>query len=323
MAGESITYPQLTVVPEDAGSRVYRRKLPLLRVCPALPYPFVKCGEEWNCNLCPGESPYFIPFGDNDVIPFQLNLLDQVNIDPNNLQAGFETANSTSHYISVCLINPDTQAPIIGFETVDTFSSEYWVGYDAKKGSYQTWFLNTSLLPIDLKCFAMKVKLFRINPDTNDLEQYDEICSEPFKREFNCRENTFTIESEYNTTDCFNRCYKVLENTLGNADTAFYNFWRFRGVANKYIGNSTVKNLTDNDVEISKEIIENYRLKINLSPPYIAKALGTITCGQRVLVNSESYTNFSDIGEPPKELRSFVSTLDYQKVCEVKSYECN
>lgn len=293
--------------------------MPIRIECPEIKSPFVECGEGWNCNLCGNDTPFYNPFVLGDEIPLQLRLQDTFNLFINFLVAGWNTAAGNPYYINAALQTCCGEV-VPGYETVDTFSGDYWTGFDAQHGAIQNFCIDTTMLPPDLDCFKVVITLF--NADGEEI-----FCTEtePFKRR-KCEE-TILIEGTNKGEDCLCHIYTVPENYIGASDDPDYEpkpfvfRWRFAGWV-KEIGysNSTVTN----DVEkvISKEIQKLFEIGFYPMPPYAAAMLNEILCSAPVSIDGVEYSGFSPVTKDNDVSSMFIPTVTAAQICERDNKDC-
>ena len=319
MAGNISPYP-IIYTPEDARTFTRRLCLPLKLTCPPLQAPFISDpSQSWNCLKCPQDPKYCIPFRTGDTIPLQLRLEDFINTDPLNLTAGWQTATSTEHYITAQLLDCNCE-PVPGYETIDTFSGDYWVGYDSDYGSMQTFFIDTSLLPLDLECFRLKITTY--NNKTGELLEETIIHTEKFCRE-SC-EDTVQVCGTYSKEDCMFHYYQIPPSVLTQAQSepgkrkSYYTCWRIHGQVLSY-GHRREQVVNDNDVTTSQKITEVFRLQGSKRiPPYIAKIICTILFSDvEVTIDGTEYEDAQAIEKLLGYGKAFKLDVELYRRCEL------
>lgn len=337
MALTTITYP---VIYAPATEQSYSRllDLPPRVACPR--YPILNftssLGQQWNCQKC-AHHAYFGLFERGDKIPLQLNLRDDRNgilFPPStvsNPQVGWRQTDLVNNfwYIRAELYDGSTTSPTLIYSLVDDFCSDWWTGYSDLVGSIQTLIIDTSLFPLNLDSF--RVKIVTIDAAGADVIT---LWSEPFCVQ-NCT-GSVLIQGAYSGVDCYNRDYR--NPTGGNGITAiktpfvvpaldsltpFYSSWRFAGslVANGYTSEQT---LNDNNVVIRTVQTSTYRLIIaELIPPYAAQILAAMLQSGAFTVDGVSYNTASDVLKNIDFSLAFLPNIDLTKICEINNLKCS
>lgn len=314
-----ITYP-ITYVPQVSRTYSFRQPVPIRYVCPVLPPNFMQNETDaWNCNLCGSDIPFYIPYVQGDIIPFQTQYTDNYNQPNSVLVAGFLTSESTSHYIAVSLY--DCCGNLIT-DLIDEFSDSYHVGQSLATGSIQTWFVNTGLLPNDLDCFRLKIEYYKLNPDTLEPELDRTLWTEYYKAIPDCGNliDTSLIYSTYANYDCNGNFYGTLTNYLGSNNTPFYNSLRVYGTV-EFFGDTEAVIENDRNVVISKDITENYGIISAAVPPFYIKLLQQAVRGNYVTVDGVQYQNFR-YDSKPEDNRMFLLDLTFDKKCRIDNKQC-
>jgi hypothetical protein len=251
-----VNYP-VSYTPEISRTYSFRQPVPIRYSCPILPPNFMQnFNDAWNCNLCGSDLPFYIPYVEGDIIPFQTQVTDLYNQPNDVLVAGFFTTTSTSHYVQVSLFD------CCGNEIskyIDVFSDDYYVAQSLATGSIQTWFVNTGLFPNYLDCFRLRIEFFKINQITLEPETDKVLWTEYYKEVEGCGNlnDTALIYSTYANYDCNGNFYGTLTNYLGSNNTPFYNSLRIFGTV-EFFGDTEAITENDRNVVISKDITENY-----------------------------------------------------------------
>jgi hypothetical protein len=275
--------------------------------------------DAWNCNLCGSDLPFYIPYVQGDVIPFQTQVTDLYNQPNSVLVAGFQTSTSTSHYVVVSLY--DCCGTLIS-EFIDDFSDSYHVGQSLATGSIQTWFVNTGLLPADLDCFRLYIDYYKINQITLEPELDKRLFTEYYKKVEGCGNlnDTSLIYSTYANYDCNGNFYGTLTNYLGSNNTPFYNSLRIFGTV-EFFGDTEAITENDRNVVISKDITENYGIISGAVPPFYIKLLQQAVRGNYVTVDEVQYQNFR-YDSKPEDNRMFLLDLTFDKRCRLDNKQC-
>lgn len=314
-----ITYP-ITYTPEISRTYAFRQPVPIRYACPILPGNFMQSFKDaWNCNLCGSDLPFYIPYVEGDIIPFQTQVTDNYNQPNSVLVAGFETSTSSSHYISVSLFD------CCGNEIskyIDEFSDSYYVGQSLATGSIQTWFINTGLFPTGLDCFRLRIEYYKINQITLLPELDKTLWTEYYKEITDCGNlnDTALIYSTYANYDCNGNYYGSLTNYLGSNNTPFYNSLRIFGTV-EFFGDTEAVTENDRNVVISKDITENYGIISSAVPPFYIKLLQQAVRGNYVTVDGVQYQNFR-YDSKPEDNRMFLLDLSFDKKCRLDNKQC-
>lgn len=310
-----LNYP-ITYVPEISRTYAFRQPVPIRYACPILPGNFMLSETDaWNCNLCGSDMPFYIPYVQGDVIPFQTQYADNYNLPNDILVSGFDTTSSAG-YIVVNLY--DCCGTLIS-SYLDEFSDSYHIGQSLATGSIQTWFVNTGLFPSDLDCFRLKIEYYK-NQTSPELERT--IWTEYYKRVEGCGNlnNTSLIYSTYANYDCVGNYYGTLTNYLGSNNTPFYNSLRIFGNV-EFFGDTEAIVENDRNVVISKDITENYGIISGAVPPFYIKLLQQAVRGNYVTVDNQAYQNYR-YDSKPEDNRMFLLDLTFDKKCRIDNKQC-
>jgi hypothetical protein len=275
--------------------------------------------DAWNCNLCGSDLPFYIPYVEGDIIPFQTQVTDNYNQPNSVLVAGFQTSTSTSHYVVVSLY--DCCGNLVS-EFIDDFSDSYHVGQSLSTGSIQTWFVNTGLFSADLDCFRLYIDYYKINQITLEPEIDKRLYTEYYKKIEGCGSlnDTALIYSTYANYDCNGNFYGTLTNYLGSNNTPFYNSLRIFGTV-EFFGDTEAITENDRNVVISKDITENYGIISGAVPPFYIKLLQQAVRGNYVTVDGVQYQNFR-YDSKPEDNRMFLLDLSFDKKCRLDNKQC-
>ena len=152
-----------TVEPSFGRSLV----MPPIVTCPVFDQPpFIGpvLGNGWNCNRCGSDSLFFSLWAEGDVIPFQIAAGDPgANPDATNPIIGFKDTGTgvvagTDYYVKIELLDSDCTTVI--FDNADQFCSDYWVSFSNKVGPYQTFFVDTSLFPVNQNVWRVRLTTY-------------------------------------------------------------------------------------------------------------------------------------------------------------------
>lgn len=314
-----LNYP-ITYTPEISRTYSFRQPVPIRYACPILPGNLMQdFRDAWNCNLCGSDLPFYIPYVEGDIIPFQTQVTDLYNQPNDVLVAGFFTTTSTSHYVQVSLYD------CCGNEIskyIDVFSDSYHVGQSLATGSIQTFFVNTGLFPVGLDCFRLRIEYFKINQITLEPETDKVLWTEYYKEVEGCGNlnDTSLIYSTYANYDCNGNFYGTLTNYLGSNNTPFYNSLRIFGTV-EFFGDTEAIVENDRNVVISKDITENYGIISGAVPPFYIKLLQQAVRGNYVTVDGVQYQNFR-YDSKPDDNRMFLLDLTFDKRCRLDNKQC-
>jgi hypothetical protein len=314
-----VNYP-VSYTPEISRTYSFRQPVPIRYACPILPGNLMQNETDaWNCNLCGSDLPFYIPYVNGDIIPFQTQVTDLYNQPNDVLVAGFQTSTSTSHYVVVSLY--DCCGNLVS-DFIDDFSDSYHVGQSLATGSIQTWFVNTGLFPSDLDCFRLRIEYFKINQITLEPETDKVLWSEYYKEVEGCGSlnDTSLIYSTYANYDCNGNFYGTLTNYLGSNNTPFYNSVRIFGTV-EFFGDTEAITENDRNVVISKDITENYGIISGAVPPFYIKLLQQAVRGNYVTVDAVQYQNFR-YDSKPEDNRMFLLDLTFDKRCRLDNKQC-
>ncbi len=314
-----VNYP-VSYTPEISRTYSFRQPVPIRYACPVLPPNFMQnATDAWNCNLCGSDLPFYIPYVEGDIIPFQTQVTDNYNQPNSVLVAGFQTSTSTSHYVVVSLY--DCCGNLVS-EFIDDFSDSYHVGQSLSTGSIQTWFVNTGLFSADLDCFRLYIDYYKINQITLEPEIDKRLYTEYYKKIEGCGSlnDTALIYSTYANYDCNGNFYGTLTNYLGSNNTPFYNSLRIFGTV-EFFGDTEAITENDRNVVISKDITENYGIISGAVPPFYIKLLQQAVRGNYVTVDGVQYQNFR-YDSKPEDNRMFLLDLSFDKKCRLDNKQC-
>jgi hypothetical protein len=313
-----IIYPVVSVL-EDARTYSYRQKVPIRRECPVVAPPFALSeADTWNCNLCGADMPFYIPYLVGDILPLQTNFVDNYNSDRENPAYGFKSGLSMDWYVMVELQDKDG---VTVANNIETFCDTYYVGYSQQYGSVQTWFVNTGLLPVSLKCWRLKITYYYYDTVSASKQVERVLYSEYYRLFEECTETT-VIESVYDGKDCYGNIYDAIPTTLGANVLPYYNFIRIEGEIELIGTDENVETQTDFGKVLRRTIIENYRIQSGIVAPYFARMLDRVVRGSVVTINGTQYKNFS-FSKNNEASRMWVVSLDFTKECTLDNRGCN
>lgn len=338
----TVTYPIIYApAVENSFTRVV--DLPPFVACPR--YPILNFtstrGQQWNCQKCT-ISPYFGLYEVGDKIPIQLNLPDARNGiisgtgDVSNPLIGWRQSDLSNPfwYVKAEIYDGSTVAPTLIYSLVDQFCSDWWVGYSNLVGSVQTLIIDTSLLPLGVTMF--RVKVTTVNPLLADEIV---VWSEPFCTNKHCTTNV-KLEGSYSTIDCYNRDYRQpvagatskfkyihtlanATNPVGYIPTPFYSSWRVRGEVVQ-TGFGAEKTLNDLGKVVKFKRIETSQLVVaEMMPPYAAQIISSILQADQFTVDGVQYDDATDVSKNEDAGREFFPSIELIKNCSVNNNACD
>lgn len=319
-----------TVEPSFGRSLV----MPPIVTCPIFDQPpFIgpTQGNGWNCNRCGSDGLYFSLWADDDVIPFQIIAGDPANANPTAPTIGFKDSGNAGgtagvdYYVMIELLDSDCTTVL--FDQADQFCSDYWVSFSPKVGPYQTFFVDTSLFPVNQNVWRIRVTTFFSTGAVASITE-----TEIFKK-VRC-EFTLLMQSSHAINDCLDHQYKVPTNFVGpssppaGSPTAFFMRWRFAG-EKTHTGFVNERQVNDNDDVLSIKKRKVFQLTFRKMPPYAATILDTITSVSVVQIDSdgtgfESYEEATDVGKRIESgTRMFKPLLTVTQICEIDEFDCD
>jgi len=311
-----IVYP-VTYTSADARSYAFRSELPIRFACPTLPPGFNTNSDSlWNCNLCGSAREFYQPFERGDIIPFQMQLNDNYNNRPFAPNFGIKGLISSSDYL-VKLELLDGDGNVLS-DVAEDFCENYLVGWSEKVGSFQTWFVNTGLLPNNLKCFSIKITHYKRIAGVPSVEGV--YYTEPFRQNDSCR-NTVLLQSSYSNTDCNGNFYGFADAYLGTDTIRFYNSIRVWGSVD-FVGESEERETNDRGIVLRQTIIKNYKIISGIYPPYYINKVSQTVRGNAVTVDGSEFKEF-EFPDKSDENRMFELDLSFNKQCNIDNRSCN
>jgi hypothetical protein len=109
--------------------------LPLVEDCEptATDGILTQAGQTWNCNLCPTDEPYYIPYVKGDKIMLQTRAIDRFSLDKTSPDKGWgDWINAEMHFAD------GTKLTVL-----NSFASRWLAGWDGR-GNYQLLEIDTS-----------------------------------------------------------------------------------------------------------------------------------------------------------------------------------
>jgi hypothetical protein len=314
----TIVYP-VPYVPVSGLTFSRRAAVPIRYACVSIPPNFLsEQTDGWNCNLCGGAKAFYQPYVKGDIIPFQTQFADNYNMPPDTITAGiYGVLSPTDYYVKIELLD-GTGATVT--DVVEDFCSEYYVSNSLKTGSLQTWFVNTGLLPTDLKCWQLKITYYKIDQTTMLPVVERVIYTQEYKEVEEC-EDTVKIESYYSNYDCNGNWYGTPTNTLGNSTRPYYNSLRVYGEVELF-GETVSETTNDRGVVISSVITNSYKILSGAVPPYYYQKISQAVRGNAVFVDGKQYIKF-ELSQKEDELRMFTLDIAFVTECRLDNKSCN
>jgi hypothetical protein len=311
---QTIAYPQ-TPLSESALTHSRRAPVPLRFACGLIVPDFIEDeADGWNCNLCGSDRLFYAPYVKGDIIPFQTQFADNYNPNIQNPANGIKSIlDPTNHYVIVELL--DGNGVTIS-DSVNTFAPNFWVGWDSRVGSLQTWFVDTDMVPTS--CWRLKVTY--IKRDEFGVPTVERIIySEEYKEIQDC-EQAVKIESIYAQSDCNGNWYQLPTVRRGVGSLAYYNSMRIFGTV-EYLGETESTEENDRGVVTERTITKNYRVSSLRVPPYFVQRLAQTIRGLQPTVEGEVYKNFS-FGQK-SDGNMFNLDLTFDSECRIFNKNCN
>lgn len=285
----------LTISPTtctDLGGKAYRLCLPVKEVCDPATSGLSEIGQGWNCNVCPPDQKYNIPYVQGDVIHIQTRYFDSYNANPKDPVSGFGA------FIDAVLTDGDTRIPLTGMVA--------W----GCNGSYQITVIETKLL--SLKCWTVEYTVRNSDDSvrlTAQSEEYGEVSGTDCNK-------TVLIQGKGKGVDCFGYCYDEPTAFVGD-NVAYNNATRYWGGV-RDIGGTFDKPETTGGY-FAAESFENYRLALGRKiPPFAKEALlKQLLSAPEVLIDGEAYDidTFSVDNEVTKG-RMFFFSVEFTRRCK-------
>jgi hypothetical protein len=309
-------YPQGPPAVVDSLQFAYRVKLPIRRLCPDLPPPFlVDPGASFNCQNCGSEGCFYIPFLVGDVFGFRLNLPDEFNTDPSELLAGWKTTAGDPWYVSASIIEEPGGAILA--DNIDLFSAAYFVAYSDAGGSFQDFTIDTASDIFEgVSCFSIKLTYRRIISG-GAIETAAEIYSEPFKLWDICDGDTAEITAARSSFCTAAGLSGILDNYLGTGPEPSRPFIRVPGGVD-WIGSDIEEETTSAGVITKKTKIEKYEIKAGAVAPFFARWIcETMIGGERSIDGLTGIRDFAGVTKDNEENSYFLPSLSFARYCNI------
>lgn len=172
--------------------------LPTVEICDETPTDNIltHCGSQWNCNLCPQDKEYFIPYVSGDKIQIQTMFLDFYNSNKESPVTGWGATPANGFMAAVLYDNVGNSISI----TLSDFASRSMVGWNGTN-SYQIIEIDTGLSIFDTnKCWQLEIRAY----DTDNFITQT-LCSQMFA-ERPC-ERLVKLKGTFDTFDCDKHFY--------------------------------------------------------------------------------------------------------------------
>lgn len=261
----------LTISPQSCvslGGTAYTLCLPIRELCEGEGNggTVVPIGQAFNCDICPPDTSYMIPYKKGDIIHLQTRYFDSYNADPQRPASGFGS------FIIATITDGKTRTPIT------TGMVAYGCGT-----SFQVLEIDTSTIP--LTSWTVEYEVRNADGSVRVTAQSQEYCEVSTA---DC-ENTLLIQGVGKGQDCFGNCYEEPDAFTGQEIT-YNNSMRFWANI-KDVGGNFDKSQTSGGY-FSTTTYENYRLVMRRKvPPFVKNILlKQLLAAPIVLVNGESYS---------------------------------
>jgi hypothetical protein len=286
-------------------------------------------GDGWNCNRCSSDGLFYNLWEENDIIPFQIVAGDPANVNPTMPTIGFFDSGSgavagTDYYVKIELLDSDCVTVI--FDMADSFCSDYWVSFSGKVGPYQTFFVDTSLFPVNQNIWRLRMTTYLPSGAVASVT-YTEI----FKK-VRCELNML-MQSSHAINDCLDHQYGVPTNFVGpstppaGSPTAFFMRWRFAGEL-IHTGFVNERETNDNDDVLSIKKRKTFDAIFRKMPPYAATILDTITSVSDVQIDADGngFQTYQEATDVSKRIeggtRMFKPRITVTQICEIDEFDC-
>ncbi len=347
----TIAYP-VPYTPATENSYTRTAILPPAVACPRYPIlNFVsQLGDGYNCQSCT-QKPYFRSFERGDIIPIQVNLPDRLNGNTTAFGANASTANpqvgwrvtgaGSAWYVRAEIYDAATGLAVVGYDVVDAFCSDWWVGYSDRVGSVQTLFIDTAMLPNSLTTWYIRIAV-RSSATAGNFAEFAQIFSEPYCLAPSCR-NSVLLTSTYVTIDCEGRDYRQPElaifgaaqslkavrnpfnagNPVGYIPTPFFISERYLGsVASESFNNEKKEDDLGNVRSYTR--VDTYRFIISeMLPPYAARMLALGLFGSSFSIDGEEYQDATQVAKNVLAGLAFLPNVELTKRCQINNNSCN
>jgi hypothetical protein len=256
------------------------------------------CPPGWNDTLCGNDEAYCQPFERGDMLchQFRFNMLRYTALE--------------FYYVNCqATINPE-QPLNAAWYTYQQASLGRGQGY------VQNICIDTSLLPEDLKCFYIVVKVTGCEePPEPGVECRDPVvlgsyCTEQYC-EVRCNQKTITLQGTYTNRDCFGNYYGLLPGNVANIYQP-----QFRIPGEIYADGYSYEETIVGDLRTAMDLREKYVVLIGKIPPYVAQQIAQAIGGQRRYIDGVEYVAISGLEKNYQEGRSWIPVLTAYRECD-------
>ena len=272
------------------------------------------CGDSWNCNLCPSDVPFWIPFETGDRFDFQFQQPNELNVGcesgwlPSDLVGPTDTAFATFEIRGCC----DDQALEITEEMFAVIAPNHYNGffnstdYAGNVSTHPIQMIQFNLTAIATymagagldSCFYFLFTFTGTRECLPLAETTATFCSEPFKM-VPCSNGakTHLVESFYPKQDCFGTYYGT-DFTPGNGTPFQYSnqirvpssFERTNFTITKETIGATLKTT-------AAQYCESWLMRTANLPETFVRYLVNILTGRDVYVDGVEYQIQGDIAK--------------------------
>ncbi len=298
------------------------------------------CADQWNCNLCGNDLPFWIPFEAGDTFDFQFqqpNEITQVSCENGFLPEGLLSLNdaafATFGIYSCC----DDQALEIDKEMIDAIVVQSYIG---SFNSYD-YAGNLSVKPIQMirfrldaiaafleaqgldQCFYFKFTFTTSRLCLPFSQTQSTFCSEPFKM-IPCSEGKKSqlLESTYSFLDCFGQYYGNDFNLAAGIPFAFSNAIRVHGSFEQLSFSITKEQIDSTLKTTASQLCENWLLRTKHLPQRFAKYIATVLAGKDVTINGVEYQVEGELNKNNETGTQFYFDINAQRCDCNKSLSC-
>lgn len=298
------------------------------------------CADQWNCNLCGTDLPFWIPFEAGDTFDFQFqqpNEITQVSCEnaflPEALLSTEDASFATFGIYSCC----DDQALEITKEMIDAIVVQSYIG---SFNSYD-YAGNLSVKPIQMirfrldaiaafleaqgldQCFYFKFTFTGSRLCLPFSETQSTFCSEPFKM-IPCSDGkkSHLIESTYSFLDCFGQYYGNDFNLAQGIPFTFSNAIRVHGSFEQTAFQITKEQIDSTLKTTASQLCETWLLRTKHLPQRFAKYLATVLAGKDVTINGVEYQVEGELNRNNETGSQFYFDVNAQRCDCNKSLSC-
>lgn len=262
--------------------------LPIKKDCTPTPVDGIitEPGEQFNLNLCPGDSCYFIPYGASDTIQIQTLFVD----------SGGSAPTPYPTLINASII--DAGGTVI-YSDIASFASRYMSGWN---GRYNYQILEIDAAMLQGECFKVRFETADQTLETNY-----------YQLERKCRD-TILVKSTYKSRDCNNLWYGEPEEYQGDLiifdnTMRYYAFVNIEGdtIQKERVGRKATNVTTSNFFSITMS---------GLVPAFIKRIfVNTHLAGERVFIDGNEFI-FDDVSIEPLKNKGSMSHFEVRATRE-------